>query len=389
MPAVRLGLRMRLALACAFLSASISILGVLMSMLVVDSSIEAALQFAPGQIIQVTIPGHIEGQAEGTDVVNAVRKNAAETLLLRGLLISAFSALLGGGAGYIIAARALGPVAEVTAAARRISAGAMLKERIALSGAHDELRDLADTFDAMLERLDRSFDAQRRFVANASHELRTPLSIMRTEVEVTLADPDASVTELREMSAVVLGAIERANNLVEALLVLAKVEAQIEQGLNEVTEYDLADALPLAISAMAQKATARGVTIEQDIGPALVVGDPRLLDQLVGNLVQNAVNHNIDGGMIWIELATRDDMAVLTISNTGQVLDAHITEELFAPFRRAANRTSSEGTGLGLSIVNAIVMAHRGRVVARARAEGGLDVIAQLPLADADRLERG
>ncbi len=387
MPAVRLGLRMRLALACAFLSASISILGVLMSMLVVDSSIEAALQFAPGQIIRITVPGHIEGQAEGTAVVNAVRKNAAETLLLRGLLISAFSALLGGGAGYIIAARALGPVAEVTAAARRISAGAMLKERIALSGAHDELRDLADTFDAMLERLDRSFDAQRRFVANASHELRTPLSIMRTEVEVTLADPDASASDLREMGAVVLDATERANNLVEALLVLAKVESQINQGLDKVSEYDLADAIPMAVSSMSAKAKAHDITIEELTKPALVLGDPRLLEQLVGNLVQNAVNHNLDGGLIWIELTTDSSMAVLTISNTGQVLDPEIIEELFAPFRRAANRTRSEGTGLGLSIVNAIVMAHRGQVVARARGEGGLDVIAQIPLASTGQLE--
>lgn len=378
---VRLGLRLRLALACAFLSASIGVLGVLMSMLVVDSSLQTALQFAPGQLIDVTIPGHVEGPTEGAAVADAVRRNAAETLLLRGLLITALSAVLGGVAGYAIAARALGPVGEVTAAARRIAAGAQLKERIALLGPRDELRDLADTFDAMLGRLERSFDAQRRFVANASHELRTPLSIMRTEVEVTMADPAASAQELRDMGDVVMAATVRADRLVEALLVLAKAETQIEKGLEDIGPCDLRDLLPGAIKAVAANARAHEITIESDTSSGPVIGDEQLLERVVTNLLQNAVRHNRDGGTVNVHLDTAMEEVILSVSNTGQQLDPGMVDELFAPFRRAADRTASSGTGLGLSIVRAIVLAHLGTVEATARDGGGLLVTVRLPQA--------
>lgn len=378
---VRLGLRLRLALACAFLSASIGVLGVLMSMLVVDSSLQTALQFAPGQLIDVTIPGHVQGPTEGAAVADAVRRNAAETLLLRGLLITALSAVLGGVAGYAIAARALGPVGEVTAAARRIAAGAQLKERIALLGPRDELRDLADTFDAMLGRLERSFDAQRRFVANASHELRTPLSIMRTEVEVTMADPGASAQELRDMGDVVKAATIRADRLVEALLVLAKAETQIEKGLEDIGPCDIRQLLPAAIEAVASNARAHGITIDSDTSCGPVIGDEQLLERVVTNLLQNAVRHNRDGGTVHVHLATALDEVILSVSNTGQQLDPSMVDELFAPFRRAADRTASSGTGLGLSIVRAIVLAHLGTVEATARDDGGLLVTVRLPRA--------
>ncbi|MEO6955434.1 MAG: HAMP domain-containing sensor histidine kinase [Antricoccus sp.] len=378
---VRLGLRLRLALACAFLSASIGVLGVLMSMLVVDSSLQTALQFAPGQLIDVTIPGHVNGPTEGSAVADAVRRNAAETLLLRGLLITALSAVLGGVAGYAIAARALGPVGEVTAAARRIAAGAQLEERIALLGPRDELRDLADTFDAMLGRLERSFDAQRRFVANASHELRTPLSIMRTEVEVTMADPGASAQELRDMGDVVKAATVRADRLVEALLVLAKAETQIEKGLEDIGPCDIAQLLPAAIETVASNARAHAITIDSDTSCGPVIGDEQLLERVVTNLLQNAVRHNRDGGTVHVHLATALDEVILSVSNTGQQLDPNMVDELFAPFRRAADRTASSGTGLGLSIVRAIVLAHRGTVEATARDGGGLLVTVRLPRA--------
>lgn len=352
-----------------------------MSMLVVDSSLQTALQFAPGQLIDVTIPGHIEGLSEGSAVANAVRRNAAETLLLRGLLITALSAVLGGVAGYAIAARALGPVGEVTAAARRIAAGAQLKERIALLGPRDELRDLADTFDAMLGRLERSFDAQRRFVANASHELRTPLSIMRTEVEVTMADQDASQSELREMGTVVMDATVRANRLVEALLVLAKAETQIEKGLEDIGPCDIRELVPAAIQAVTANAQAHGITIESDTDPGPVIGDEQLLDRVITNLLQNSVRHNCDNGTVNVSLKSSSEEVDLVVSNTGQQLDPGIVEELFAPFRRAADRTASSGTGLGLSIVRAIVLAHLGTVEATAREGGGMIVTVRLPRA--------
>lgn len=374
----RLGLRQRLALACAFLSGAVSIIGLLISLTVVDSSIQNALTFPPGSLIEVTLPGQTQAELEGWLVVDAIRRNANDTLLARGLLIALIAGLLGGAAGYIIAARALGPVAEVTATARRISEGQMA-ERIGLGGAHDELRDLADTFDAMLDRLDRSFAAQRRFVSNASHELRTPLAVIRTEVDVTLADPDATVDDLRQMAATIIDATVRADALVESLLTLAKVDSQVENGLTQMDPLDLADSVPLALMAVREEARELGLTVHRDAQSAPLVGDVHLLEQLVANLVTNAVRHNRPGGRIWIRTATSDGQCTLQVSNTGEALDAETIEELFTPFKRASDRTASRGTGLGLSIVRAIVRAHQGTVRLTARESGGMQVDVVLP----------
>lgn len=375
---VRLGLRLRLALACAFLSAAVSIIGLLISLIVVDNAILGALRFQEGSLISVTLPGQQPTQLEGWVVVDAIRSNANDTLLGRGLLIALFAGVLGGAAGYIIAARALGPIAEVTATARRISEGQM-GERIDLGGAHDELRDLSDTFDAMLDRLDRSFAAQRRFVSNASHELRTPLAVIRTEVDVTLSDPDASREELREMGQVVLDATSRAGALVESLLTLAKIDAQVENGLSQVDRFDLADAVPLAVMSVREEAAELGVSIHQEAEPAPVVGDVHLLEQLVANLLTNAVRHNVHGGEVWVRTSTTPGRCELVVSNSGQRLDQTTVEELFTPFKRAADRTTGKGTGLGLSIVRAIVLAHQGTVRLVAREGGGLEVRVSLP----------
>ena len=374
----RLGLRQRLALACAFLSAAVSIIGLLISLMVVDSSIQNALSFPEGSLIEVRLPGQAQAELEGWLVVDAIRRNANDTLLARGLLIAIIAGLLGGAAGYIIAARALGPVAEVTATARRISEGQMA-ERIGLGGAHDELRDLADTFDAMLDRLDRSFAAQRRFVSNASHELRTPLAVIRTEVDVTLADPDATTEELREMGSTVIDATVRADALVESLLTLAKVDAKVENGLTQVDTLDLAHAVPLALMAVREEAGELNLTVHQDAGSAPIVGDVHLLEQLVANLVTNAVRHNVPDGEVWIRTSGENGRCELHVSNTGQQLDADTVEELFTPFKRASDRTAAKGTGLGLSIVRAIVQAHHGTVRLTAREGGGLTVDVVLP----------
>ena len=374
----RLGLRQRLALACAFLSAAVSIIGLLISLMVVDNSIQNALSFPEGSLIEVTLPGQAQSEIEGWLVVDAIRRTANDTLLARGLLIAIVAGLLGGAAGYIIAARALGPVAEVTATARRISEGQMA-ERIGLGGAHDELRNLADTFDAMLDRLDRSFAAQRRFVSNASHELRTPLAVIRTEVDVTMADPDATVDELRQMGSTVIDATIRADALVESLLTLAKVDAQVENGLTQIDELDLADAVPLALMAVREEARELALTVHQDAKSARTVGDVHLLEQLVANLVTNAVRHNKPSGQIWIRTSALDGRCELHVSNTGGHLDAETVDELFAPFKRASDRTATTGTGLGLSIVRAIVQAHHGTVRLTAREGGGMTVDVELP----------
>lgn len=374
----RLGLRQRLALACAFLSAAVSVIVLLISLMVVDHSIQNALTFPDGNLIEVMLPGQTRSQLEGSLVVDAIRSNANDTLLARGLMMAIIAGILGGAAGYIIAARALGPVAEVTATARRISEGQMA-ERIGLGGAQDELRDLADTFDAMLDRLDRSFVAQRRFVSNASHELRTPLAVIRTEVDVTLADPNATAQDFRAMSATVIDATVRADALVGSLLTLAKIDAQVENGLAEMGPMDLADAVPLALLAVREESGEMDLVVHQDAQPAPTVGDVHLLEQLVANLVTNAVRHNQPGGEIWIATRTVDGNCTLHVSNTGDVLDAEAVDELFTPFKRASDRTASRGTGLGLSIVRAIVRAHHGTVHLTARPGGGLAVDVVLP----------
>lgn len=377
---VRLGLRLRLALACAFLSAAVSIIGLLLSLIVVDNAIQDALQFPDNVLIDVTLPGQPQSPVASGDVLNAIRSNANQTLLARGLLIALFAGCLGGAAGYIIAARALGPIADVTATARRISGGS-LDERIALGGARDELRDLADTFDAMLDRLDRSFDAQRRFVSNASHELRTPLAVIRTEVDVTLSDPDAEPDELRRMGTVVRDATERANSLVESLLALARIESQVQSGLDAVDDVDLADAVPLAVQAVTAEARERGVQLHTDRKPAPVRGDVHLLEQLVANLLANAVRHNNPDGSVWVSTGQRDRWVELTVANTGQQLDEGSVTELLRPFKRAADRTAASGSGLGLSIADAIVRAHQGSISLSAREGGGLEVSVSLPAA--------
>lgn len=380
----RFGLRLRLALVCAILAAVVSLLVLFVALLLVDSSIVSSVRFRPGSTIEVTLANGQSGYASADSVMAAVRSQAQQDLFVRGLLLSGFVILVGGAAGYALASRALGPIAEVTAAARRISSGAVsrlsLAERIGMGGAQDELRDLADTFDTMLERLDHAFDAQRRFVANASHELRTPLAVMRTEADVTLADPNASIEELRQMGAVIQIATDKANRLVDSLLVLARSESQAEQGLEVAEPLDLADVVPSALANVANEIAAAGLAVNLTAGLAPVTGDPRLLERMIGNLVENAIRHNSIGG--WVQIVTGNDgaSAVVSVANSGQQLDPSTVNDLFAPFRRAADRTAGQGTGLGLSIVRAVAAAHGGTVGATARPEGGLEVVVQIPL---------
>src|SRR5690349_1350568 len=214
----------------------------------------------------------------------------------------------------------------------------------------------------MLARLDAAFDSQRRFVANASHELRTPLSVIRTEVDVTLGDPGAPIAELRTMGEVVREASMRADRLVDALLVLARSDGQARQGLAQREPIDLASLVPAAVAAVALEASARGLAVSTETRPAPVEGDPELLERLVGNLVENAVRHNVDGGWVTVRTGTESG-AFLSVLNTGPAVPAGEVDELFQPFRRGGTaRTGSRGAGLGLSIVRAVAAAHGGAV---------------------------
>lgn len=309
-------------------------------------------------------------------------------VVLKGLAALAVISAAGVVGGYVVTGRALRPLHQVTTAAHRLS-GETLDQRIRYAGPDDEIRELANTFDAMLDRIGSAFDSQRRFVANASHELRTPLAVMRTEVDVVLADPDADTAELRRMGRVVREASERANTLVEALLLLARTEAQAGRRLARKLPTDLAAGVPVALSSVRPDVDRLHLSLQVATPPAPVVGDPDLLERLAGNLVENAVRHNHAGGSLWVRTSSDDERARLTVGSTGAELDPDEVPGLFEPFRRGGReRTGTRGAGLGLSIVHAVAAAHGGTVTGRALPGGGLEVTVQLPTAAATPVAR-
>jgi signal transduction histidine kinase len=277
--------------------------------------------------------------------------------------------------GWIVAGRALRPVHAITAAARRASEE-NLGERISLAGPHDELKDLADTFDAMLGRLDAAFASQRRFVANASHELRTPLTVMRTAIDVTLAKPGRTPAQLEAMAVDVRQAVDRAEALIEALLTLARSD----RGTGATEPLDVAALAEDVLDAAAPAIRARPVTMQAVLEPAPAEGDPVLVERLITNLIDNAVRHNDPGGWVQVATGTRNGMAFIDVANGGPLIPAELVPSLFEPFQRLADRSGSpDGTGLGLSIVRSVALAHRGHATARARPAGGLEVTVSLP----------
>jgi signal transduction histidine kinase len=303
------------------------------------------------------------------------QNSAVHYLYTTGALYFAIIVIIGATGGYLLAKQALRPIARLTQTARALSTET-LDQRINLGGPDDELRELADTFDEMLGRLDQAFDSQRLFVANASHELRTPLSVIRTELEVTLSDPDADYEELRRMGSVVASATERAQRLVTSLLTLARLQA-VGGGELEVNEpVDLAQLVPDAVHAVAAEAEEKGVRIETEIEQAMTIGDPRLLERLIGNLVENAIRHNVPNGWLRITTGQTNDKVWLHVANGGTVIPNGDVDRLFEPFRRGAGkvRTATRGAGLGLAIVRLIVEAHHGRLQAAAPPFGGLAV---------------
>jgi signal transduction histidine kinase len=314
--------------------------------------------------------------------------DALRTFLQTMLGVLALMALLSLGLGWLVAGRVLRPLQRITATAKRLSERT-LHQRIALAGPDDELKELADTFDGMLARLDAAFDAQRRFAANASHELRTPLAISRTEVDVALADPDTPSAELRAMAERVRDATDRSERLIEGLLTLARSEQQPRVW----APADLADAAAQALEHthtrhqhqdQDQAGQDGGLRLVTGLRPAPVQGDPALLERMVANLVENAVRHNQPPG--WLDVATgmSDGRAFVRVANGGREIPADQVESLFEPFRRLHGRVASpsgvRGAGLGLSIVRSVARAHGGDAHARALPGGGLEVTVRLPV---------
>ena len=329
--------------------------------------------------------------APSPEAVQAVRQEAEavrrelqmatlQQLLAQSGVALALMALVSVGLGWLVAGQILRPLSAITATARRLE-GSTLHERINLRGPKDELKELADTFDQMLGRLDAAFETQRRFVANASHELRTPLAIARTEVDVALADPGAGRAELRAMAGRVLEANQRSEHLIEGLLTLARSERQLRS--SEPLDLDLAAAD--ALSEVAGEVERLGLRVSSVLGRAPVAGDRALLERLVANLVENAVRHNHPGGWVEVDTGRTGPLAVVRVANSGPPIRQDQVAILFDPFRRLhPDRTGSDhGTGLGLSIVRSVATAHGGHATAKALGAGGLEVTVELPVAPA------
>ena len=316
---------------------------------------------------------HAMGAQQARSMAMAENGPVLHELLTRSEMALTVMAVLSIALGWLVAGRALRPLRPlrtITAAARHISVTS-LSERLALRGPHDELKELGDTFDGLLARLEASFRAQRQFIANASHELRTPLARQRVISQVALADPGATVESLRKAHERVLAAGAEQQQLIDALLTLARGQA----GLPEREPFDLAAVTGTVIAARQGEAAERKLTLHAALGAAPAAGDPRLAERLVANLLDNALRYNVPGGRVDVSTATRDGRAVLSVINTGPAVPPAAVDRLFQPFQRlAAERVSREGFGLGLSIVHAIAEMHGASITASPQPEGGLAI---------------
>jgi signal transduction histidine kinase len=374
----RVSVRWRLTLTYAALVFVAGVLLLMVMYVLAGQAIEAGW---PGNVFvpnNISVPpsladaireSYLQTQA---DTIAAVRAE----LLRRSLPALVGVAILALMIGYLVADRALRPIKKMTATARKLSETSLAHERIDLTGPDDELKELADTFDAMLTRLNAAFDAQRRFVDNASHELRTPLAINRTVLEVALADPEAS-EDLKVLGRTLLGTTARNERLIEGLLLLARSDRE----LSVRKPVDVQEVAKTAIEQLAAFALEEEIAVEYDLHPAPATGDPVLLERCVSNLIENGIKHNIGpSGKVWVRTGIVGGGAVVQIANTGPHVPAYEVESLFEPFRRLnADRVqSAKGAGLGLSIVRAIVRAHDGSVSAVPRDGGGLVMTVRL-----------
>jgi signal transduction histidine kinase len=305
----------------------------------------------------------------------AKHQHAAELyqLLLQSGIALAIMTVVSIGLGWLVAGRVLRPLRTITTAVREISE-TNLHRRLALAGPNDELKELGDTFDRLLTRLDASFHAQRRFVANASHELRTPLARQRTLAQVALADPHPTVESLRTAHERVLAAGAQQERLIDALLTLARGQA----GTDRHDRVDLATLATQILATRSSEPTARGIDLHTSLRPAPTNGHPRLVERLIANLIDNALHHNHPGGHLDVRTETRDGHAVLTISNTGPDIPPDAIDQIFQPFRRLTDRVG-DGLGLGLSIVAAIADAHHATITTQPRPDGGLTIEISFP----------
>lgn len=312
----------------------------------------------------------------------AQREHDLHQLLIGSGIALAAVTVLAVVAGWLIAGRVLRPMRTMKTATQQITERS-LHERLALPGPRDEVKDLADTIDELLARLQAAFGAQRRFVASASHELRTPLTLNRALLEVALADPGASAADLRVTCEDLITAGEQQERLVEALLTLATAE----HGLDRADEFDLADITHRALGSQHAQAGGRKLRMESSLGRAVVRGDPDLAERLAANLIDNAIRYNIPGGSVEVRTETTRGHAVLTVANTGPTVPPDKAGQLFEPFQRLIDDRAShpDGHGLGLSIVRAIADAHNASLEVRPQPHGGLIITACFPSSSSPR----
>jgi signal transduction histidine kinase len=319
---------------------------------------------------------------ELTQLVNSQSATDLHHLLVYSWLALAIMAVLSVALGWIIAGRVLRPLRTITTTARNISA-TNLHERLALSGPDDELKELGDTFDDLLARLGQFIGSQRQFVANASHELRTPLALQRTLIQLALTDPDANMASLRAAHERVLASGAQQERVIEALLTLSKGQA----GLTKREPFDLAIVAEQVLLTREYYARVHSIEVRSDLGPAPMTGDPRLVERLIANLIDNGLAYNCDPGRLDIKTGRRGDVAFVSVANPGPVVEAGAVGRLTQPFERLATERTGHGagSGLGLSIVQAVVNAHRGSLTIRPRPEGGLAVEVNFPGRDHQR----
>jgi signal transduction histidine kinase len=336
--------------------------------------------FQVGPSVGDLTPAQLSEQAD-TFARLAREQHAAQMhqLLVQSAFALAGMAVVSIALGWLVAGRVLRPLRTITAAARDISA-TNLHARLALEGPHDELRELGDTFDGLLDRLEAAFVSQRLFVANASRELRTPLARQKTLIQVALADPEVNTESLRYAHQRVLAAGEQQERLIDALLALARSHAGLER--RERCDLDAIAALALALALDDDDAARHAVDLQRALGPARFRGDARLIEQLVVNLVDNALRYNVPGGYVRVTTDTRDNRAILAVSNSGPVVPNDAVDRLFRPFQRLGpERTGHSGAGLGLSIVRAVADAHGATITTDPRRDGGLEIEVAFPIA--------
>jgi signal transduction histidine kinase len=370
-------LRLTLLYGALFLVSGAALLGITYVLVRHNTNLVLIHSSQPGEQrrIETDDPERLQNLVPARLRADANRERNRHDLLVQSSLALGLMSMLSIGLGWVMAGRVLRPLRTMTATTRRISAH-NLHERLALEGPSDELKNLGDTIDDLLERLEAAFGAQRRFVANASHELRTPLAMMRTSLDVAAAKPGPRAPELEALERKLREGLDRADRLLESFLALAR--AQHGGALPEVSTVSLAEVAGTALAIRRDAIAERGIEVRERLGDAAVGGSRPLLARMVDNVVDNAIRHNEAGGWIGVETGQNGDRASVVVESGGPRLDEAEVQELVQPFRRlGAERTG--GVGLGLSIVAAIADAHGGELALEARPEGGLRVAIALP----------